>query len=150
MLKSAYMNMKEYINIFKALSDNTRLRIMRLLIQAGRDICVCEIVDSLQVSQYNVSRHLKDLKIAGLVKERKDGKWVFYSLTKTIGDFQKLILNTVKSIPEDIFLMDIERLKARLSLREGKKCVIGFGSKEWGRALKQLSSNEGRKYVQKT
>jgi len=150
MHESAYMNMKEYINIFKALSDNTRLRIMRLLIHAGRELCVCEIVDSLQVSQYNVSRHLKNLKIAGLIKERKDGRWVFYSVTKSIGDFQKLILNTVKSIPGDIFSMDIERLNARLSLREGEKCVIGFESKEWEKALNQLLSKGGRKYVQKT
>jgi ArsR family transcriptional regulator len=95
-------------------------------------------MDSLQESQYNVSRHLKDLKVAGLVNERKTGRWVFYSLTKTKEDFHKLILRALESIPEEVFLIDIERLKLRLSLREGGKCVIGLKSPERKKVVTQL------------
>ncbi|MEW6214777.1 MAG: metalloregulator ArsR/SmtB family transcription factor [Nitrospirota bacterium] len=142
------MNINQYITIFKALSDYTRLRIMNILIRSNKELCVCEIMDSLQEFQYNVSRHLKELKIAGLVKERKDGKWIFYSLAETKGSPLKAILQSVKSIPEEIFLMDTERLKARLSLREGEKCVIGLESKEWQRIRNQLLKG-GKQHVQK-
>jgi len=138
MHKSAYMNMKKYIDIFRSLSDKTRLRIIRLLIQAGKELCVCEIMDSLQESHYNTSRHLKELKNSGLVRERKIGRWVYYSLTKTTEEFQKLILKAVKSIPETTFLMDGKRLKARLLLREGEKCVLGLKSPEWRRMVTKL------------
>lgn len=142
---SAYMNMKEVTNIFKALSDNTRLRIIRLLIRARKELCVCEIMDSLQESQYNISRHLKELKSTNLVKERRDGRWVFYSIAETTEEFQRLIFHAVESIPKEVFLMDVERLKARLSLREGGKCVVGLENKEWKRVLNQLLSRRGRK-----
>ncbi|MDH5203360.1 MAG: metalloregulator ArsR/SmtB family transcription factor [Nitrospirota bacterium] len=133
MHKSAYMNMDKHVDIFKALSDNTRLRIMRLLIHAGRELCVCEITDSLQESHYNVSRQLKELKIAGLVREQKAGRWVLYSILKAKDKFQKFILHAVENIPEDIFITDLQRLKIRLSLRKDGKCVIGLKSKEWGK-----------------
>jgi len=138
MHKSAYMNMKKYADIFSALSDTTRLRIMRVIIKAGVELCVCEIVDSLQKSQYSVSRHLKELKVAGFVNERKTGRWVFYSIAKTKDEFQKLILHSIASIPEDLFLMDTERLKLRLCLREGGKCVIGLKSPERKKVVAQL------------
>lgn len=135
---SAYMNMKEVINIFKALSDYTRLRIIRLLIQARKELCVCEIMDCLQESQYNISRHLKELKIAGLVKERKDGRWVFYSLTEPKDESHKTIIHALSSLRDETFSLDEARLKVRLSLREGGRCVIGVRSKEWERVINQL------------
>ncbi len=131
MLNSAYMNMKEIINIFKALSDSKRLRIVRVLMQAGLELCVCEIVDCLQESQYNVSKQLKELKNAGVVKERKDGRWVFYSLAEPEDEFHKTIIQSLYNIKDETLSMDQKRLKGRLSLRENGKCVIGIKSKEW-------------------
>ena len=72
--------MEQYTEIFKALSDETRLRIIRLLIAAGRELCCCEITDSLGESQYNISRHLKVLKNAALIKDRKEGRWVYFHI----------------------------------------------------------------------
>ena len=138
MRKSAYMNMKEYTNIFKALSDKTRLRIIRLLIQAGKELCVCEIMDSLQESHYNTSRHLKELKNSGLVKENKVGRWVLYSLTENSEEFQGHIIHAVEGIPKDVFVTDCNRLKIRLSLRKEGKCVIGLKSPEWEKVIKQV------------
>lgn len=146
----AYMNIEDYATIFKCLSDKTRLRIMNLLIKAGKGLCVCEIMDSLSESQYNISRHLKELKIAGLIKERKYGRWVSYSLTEAKGGFQRLLRRSLRNIPEEVFLMDNLRLKERLSLREGGKCVIGLKSSKWEEILTQLRLKGGREYVEKT
>ena len=64
---------------FKALADTTRLRILGLL--AVREMCVCEVMVALDLTQPTASHHLRILENAGLVKDRKDGKWVFYSLS---------------------------------------------------------------------
>jgi len=65
-------------NFFKALADETRLRILRLL--EVREMCVCEIMVALDLTQPTASHHLGILGNAGLVNDRKEGKWVFYSL----------------------------------------------------------------------
>ena len=66
---------------FKALSDETRLRI--LLLMKDGEICVCDIADTLKMTQPNISFHLSMLKEAGLIKDRKNGRWVHYSLNDT-------------------------------------------------------------------
>ncbi|MBI2834547.1 MAG: winged helix-turn-helix transcriptional regulator [Acidobacteria bacterium] len=63
---------------FKALADPTRLRILALL--EDRELCVCDLQDSLRVPQPKTSRHLAYLKRAGLVRDRRQGLWVYYRL----------------------------------------------------------------------
>jgi len=75
--------------VFKALADATRLRILKLL--EIREMCVCEIMIALDLTQPTASHHLGILENAGLVKGRKEGKWVYYSITD-----QKLIKNMEK------------------------------------------------------
>ena len=70
--------MKTTSKLFKALSDETRLRILKML--EGRPLCVCEIQHVLKGSQPNVSHHLKTLSEAGLVESKKDGLWIDYRL----------------------------------------------------------------------
>jgi ArsR family transcriptional regulator len=72
--------MKQYVDLFKALSDETRLRIMVLL--SEEELCVCQIEAALELPQAKVSRHLTVLRYAGLVKDRRDGLWIYYSLTE--------------------------------------------------------------------
>jgi len=64
--------------LFKALADETRLRIIKLL--EVREMCVCEVMVALGLTQPTASHHLGILENAGLVKDRKEGKWVFYSV----------------------------------------------------------------------
>lgn len=123
--------MVEYIRFFKTLSDWTRLRIIRLLLNAKSSLCVCEIVDSLGESQYKVSRHLKDLKNAGFIIKEKEGRWVHYSLLRPESEFHDLILQTVAAVPEEHFVQERKRLKKRLSLRKNGKCVAGVRSDEY-------------------
>ncbi|HOJ63176.1 MAG TPA: metalloregulator ArsR/SmtB family transcription factor [Spirochaetota bacterium] len=121
--------MNEYIKIFKALSDKTRLRILRVLLEANTKLCVCEITDSLQIPYYNVSRHLKELLNANLICEEKEGTFVMYSILNKKNGFTEKIIDLVKTIPEDEFKNDIALLKERLSLRVDGKCVIGLNKK---------------------
>ena len=71
--------MKEFIKVMKAMSDPNRVKLLKLL--QKREMCVCEIQASLGIAQPTVSKHLKSLENAGLVKRKKDGLWVNYSLT---------------------------------------------------------------------
>jgi len=65
--------MKETIKAFKALSDETRLRILNVLLQ--RECCVCEVMQALDISQTRASRNLAALRDAGFLKLRKEGLW---------------------------------------------------------------------------
>jgi len=66
--------------VFKALSDPIRLRILGLL--SSREMCVCEVMVALDLTQPTASHHLRILENVALVKDRKEGKWVFYSIAK--------------------------------------------------------------------
>jgi len=66
--------------VFHALSDETRLEIVAML--AGGERCVCDLMGELDAAQSRLSFHLKVLKDAGLVLDRRDGRWVYYSLNK--------------------------------------------------------------------
>jgi len=67
---------------FKSLADTTRLRILGLL--EVREMCVCEVMVALDLTQPTASHHLRILENVGLVKDRKEGKWVFYALNDPI------------------------------------------------------------------
>ncbi|PYP49495.1 MAG: transcriptional regulator [Gemmatimonadetes bacterium] len=66
--------------VFHALSDETRLEIVRLLSHGER--CVCELQDALEAAQSRLSFHLKTLKEAGVVSDRREGRWVYYALNR--------------------------------------------------------------------
>ena len=85
--------MKELVSIFKALSDETRLRIVKLL-EHG-ELCVCDLVAACDMVQPKVSFHLRVLKAAGLVKDRKQGKWMHYRLDDT-DLFKRFLLLTAR------------------------------------------------------
>lgn len=85
--------------IFKALSEESRLRILSMLFQM--ELCVCDIEDVLQLTQSNVSRHLTILRNAGIIKSYKNAQWIYYSIN-------------------DEFKMDNEELYRYLELRINK------------------------------
>ena len=118
--------MEQYLETFKALSDKTRLRIFRLLCRFPQEMCVCEIVDALEESQYKVSRHLKVLKYAQLVQEAKKGKWVYYNLTKREDPFLQKLISGLINIHDDLFSADVHRLEKRFALRVNGECVVGM------------------------
>jgi len=72
------MSLREYEMVMKAVADPTRVRILKVL-ERG-EMCVCQVVAVLELTQSTISKHLFLLKMAGLVKERQEKKWVHYSL----------------------------------------------------------------------
>lgn len=118
--------MENIAKIFKSLSDKTRIRILHLLLKAKRELCICEIMDSLRLAQYNISKHVKELKLAGFIKERKEGRFVFYSAISQKDKFFKQLTDSITSIPGKYFLSDNKRLKKRLCLRKHGKIIVGM------------------------
>lgn len=74
--------MKQLAQLFKALGDETRLEVVRML--AGKELCVCDILDAFNISQPAISHHLRVLKQAGLLQDTREGKWVFYRLNPEV------------------------------------------------------------------
>jgi ArsR family transcriptional regulator len=76
--------------LFHALSDETRLHILELLAESEQ--CVCDLTDTLKTGQSRLSFHLKTLKDAGLLQDRRDGRWVYYALNQeAIGELDDLL-----------------------------------------------------------
>ena len=82
--------------ILKLLGDKTRLSMLRLM--QLKDCCVCEFVDIFQMSQPAISQHVRRLKEAGLVNERRSGKWIIYSLNQE-NIYYSLLQDVLNHIP---------------------------------------------------
>jgi ArsR family transcriptional regulator, arsenate/arsenite/antimonite-responsive transcriptional repressor len=108
--------------IFKALSDETRLRIVKLL-EHG-ELCVCDIVAALDVVQPKASFHLGVLKEAGFIKDRKQGKWIHYSLNEA-DLFRRMLMVSVCEKAEGSFMAEDRKRLARFlkSKNAGTDCV---------------------------
>ena len=118
--------MLEFAMVFKALGDPTRLRLVRVLLEGGTELCVCELADTLEESQYNVSKHCAALKSAGLLESRREGRWIYYRLSDDRQAFRALVLEAVAGIPADRVRRDRTELRKRLRLRENGKCLLGI------------------------
>lgn len=79
--------------VFKALADRTRLRILALLL--GGEVCVCHVYESLKIPQPKASRHLAYLKRAGLVEDRKVRLWVYYRLADPGDEVVRTVLASI-------------------------------------------------------
>ena len=120
-------HMNELTNIFKALSDETRLRIIKLL-ERG-ELCVCDIVAALDMVQPKVSFHLSTLKEAGLIKDRKQGKWTHYSLSDKDLLRRMLILSVSERMKDGPIAGDRKRLEAFLVSKEKGNKVTALKAK---------------------
>ncbi len=88
--------LRNFLITAKAVSDETRVRILKLLEE--RELCVCQLMDILGMGQSTVSKHLGILKTAGLVESRRDGTWSFYRLSRTlINDYNLDFLRLLSS-----------------------------------------------------
>lgn len=93
------MNQLNPLHFFKCIADDTRLKTI-LLIAHEDELCVCELVAALDVSQPKISRHLAVLRQCGLLADRKQNQWVFYSLNKSLPDWAKdVITKTLHATP---------------------------------------------------
>ncbi len=86
--------MKALARFVKALSDETRLRILYLLYRHG-ELCVCDVHESMGISQSRASRHLRTLREAGLVRDQRVGLWMHYSIADDLDDGRRAVLDAV-------------------------------------------------------
>ena len=119
--------MNDLVTIFKALSDETRLRIIKLLEQG--ELCVCDITAALDMVQPKVSFHLSALKEAGLIKDRKQGKWTHYSLNEKDLFRRMLILSACERMQDGTISGDRKRLNAFLGNKDAGGKVVSLKSK---------------------
>ena len=135
--------MREVVSIAKALSDENRVRIVAML--DGRELCVCQVIELLELAPSTVSKHLAILKQARLIDGRKDGRWMYYRLAdddapRAAHDALRWTLHTLKGdkrIRDDatrlrqILAMDPEvlcsqqRERALVDLSECSSCAPG-------------------------
>ena len=114
---------ERYTSVFKALSDITRLKIMWLLLSVDSKINASEITYVLGENQYNVSKHMKILKAADLIYEKKEGQWVFYHYRTSDDNFHEIVRQTVMTIPNELMVDEKRRCKERLSMRANKELI---------------------------
>ncbi len=117
--------------LFQALADSTRVRIMRLLAETREEACLCELVDSLLEPQYKLSRHVKTLRQAGLLSAEKEGRWVYHGLVEGIPYLDRMH-EALKALPDvdGSFARDLENFRGRMCLREAGRCRVGIQTPE--------------------
>jgi len=118
-MKPATLDVRPVSRLFKALGDETRLRIVALL--SHGELCVCHIHEALALSQPNVSRHLSILRAAGIVADRREGNWVHYRLAPQ-GDPEcarqlRALVRTFSQ--QEVLRRDVEKL---VQVRGPKAC----------------------------
>lgn len=105
--------------MFRALSDATRLRILRLL-RSG-ELCVCDLMEILRIPQAKTSRHLGYLRRAGLVTVREDGLWSYYSLAPAAGPLHRRLLSCLDVCCSELPAIHADSRRAA-QLRKGAGC----------------------------
>lgn len=89
--------MRTLTTLFKALSDETRLRMLGLLLSEG-ELCVCDFVEVLEISQSKASRHLRSLVNAGVLDDRREARWVYFRFADELGATQAAILEVLPTM----------------------------------------------------
>jgi len=114
--------MQDLIKTFKALSDETRLRIMKVILE--RECCVCEVMQALDISQTRASRNLGILQDAGFLKTRRDGLWIVYSIDwETTNQYANSLARLLKESAVSSELLEKDRERLRHAKRVGLGCA---------------------------
>ena len=114
--------MRDLIKATKALSDETRLRILNLLLV--RECCVCEVMQVLNVSQTRASRNLNLLHDAGFLNVRREGLWAYYSIDKSnLPEHLSLLLNAIETGLKGNEMASQDREHLKEAQRLGPQCL---------------------------
>ncbi len=110
--------MKETAQLFKALSDETRLRIIALL--AYGELCVCDLMEIMGLPQSTVSRHLATLRQSELVEDRRQGVWIFYRLMESSESVYRELLDILSENMGHMEQVQADREKLQALLQQKK------------------------------
>ncbi len=117
--------MRDLASTFSALADPTRLEMLALLLENG-ELCVCDFVGALGISQSKASRHLRYLWNAGLLQDRRAGLWVLYRISPELAADGKAIVGALRSIFSE---RDLTELRDRLERWRTRKTKDGATAK---------------------
>ena len=115
--------LEQVTKVLGALADPVRLRLLRLLLRG--EACVCELMDAVQLPQYAVSRYLRQLRAAGLVEARREGRWMYYRLAALV-DREPVYQELLKALEVHLASESTSRADAsrlRRSLRRPRACA---------------------------
>jgi|WetSurMetagenome_2_1015567.scaffolds.fasta_scaffold07349_5 ArsR family transcriptional regulator, arsenate/arsenite/antimonite-responsive transcriptional repressor len=123
------ITLKETARFFKVLSDEARLQMLWLLFN-NRELCVCDFMEVLQITQSKASRHLAALRNAGLAADRREGLWSYYSLRPVDNEFVKAHLKLLKASLSK--RADAKQLLTKLAIwlkakKSGETCIQNSG-----------------------
>ncbi len=104
--------------LFQALSDETRLK-MLVLIQRHGELCVCDVMNVLEITQSKASRHLRYLANAGVLQDRRETVWAYYSLADQLDAAQKAVLDSVSGLLDK---EELDKLEKKMSVWLSRKC----------------------------
>ncbi len=106
------MDLENFTDVMKSLSDRNRVRVL-LSLKSG-ELCVCQILEFLDIAPSTLSKHISILKIASLIQSRKSGRWIYYRLSdkscKSVTDLVKIAIFALKNDLE--IKLDIAKLKS--------------------------------------
>lgn len=114
---------ERWSEIFHVLGNRDRLRVLSLFLYHNDCLCACEVVDSLDLPQYQVAKSLYLLKKIKLLTSSRNGRWAYYCLTKT-KETEALMSFLCSVIPKDVCTDELTRLQVRLSMRKNGRCVV--------------------------
>lgn len=115
--------MQSLVENYRSLADETRLRLL-ILLRAGGEFCVCDLMGALDMPQSTVSRHLAQLKRQGWLKDRRRGVWMYYSLNRNLNPFlqAQLALLISRLADHPTCRDDRQRLEDFLAAKTGGGC----------------------------
>ena len=113
------INYSNYVSIFKALSDETRLKIIEML--SCGEMCACDILELVSVSQSTLSYHMKTLTDSGLVVGRKEGSWVKYSVNKEISNEAVEFLGRLTENKSDCQCKTVKNISNQVGILHSEK-----------------------------
>ncbi|MEC8858830.1 MAG: metalloregulator ArsR/SmtB family transcription factor [Pseudomonadota bacterium] len=110
------------LDFFKAVADETRLHSLLLIEQAG-ELCVCELMAALELPQPKISRHLAQLRRSGIVSDRRDSQWVYYSLHPNLADWMRSTLSDARHHSHRIIAEPMQRLLTVKRRSSSQSCL---------------------------
>jgi ArsR family transcriptional regulator, arsenate/arsenite/antimonite-responsive transcriptional repressor len=112
------MHMRDPAMLFRALADETRLRMLALIRRHG-ELCVCDVMTVLGITQSKASRHLRYLLNAGLLQDRRDTIWMYYRIAE---DLDAARLAVIDSVPTLIDPEQLDQMEQKLIKWSSLKC----------------------------
>lgn len=120
--------MCDALTFYKSLAEETRLKSLLLLVSKG-ELCVCDLMSSLDLSQPKVSRHLAELRKNGLVTDQRRGKWVYYRLNDELPAWMQEILTHTLENNEALIVRELSKLHDSQCENEKAQYLSGTNSR---------------------